>query len=187
MENAPKLSQVHLLNKSLPAILFAPGPPSRRRCQHFSALADTFLLRGFIYRYFACFLGRFEDICDCDCILRIQMKKGFIHVSICLLFILGASGWAHAQVGDRKPTGGISIGTTNSPIPIDVLHEVLAAAAPSYNMTVANFIRLYYSCGCIIVEQLGPQTYRVTYGGIGILIVIDATRGGNGMNRASTR
>jgi hypothetical protein len=115
------------------------------------------------------------------------MKKGFIQVSICLLLLLGASGWAHAQVGDRKPTGGISIGTTPSTIPIDILHEVLAAAAPSFNISVPNFIRMYYSCNCILVEQLGPNTYRVTYGGIGIMIVIDATRGGNGMNRATTR
>jgi hypothetical protein len=113
------------------------------------------------------------------------MKKGFIQVSICLTLLLGASTWAHAQIGDRKPAGGITIGNTNSSIPMDVLHEVLAAAAPSYNMQATQFIRLYYTCSCIIVEQLSPNTFRVTYGGLGIMIVIDATRGGRGTGRAS--
>lgn len=115
------------------------------------------------------------------------MKKGFIQVSICLLLLLGASNWVQAQVGDRKPSGGISIGTTNTSIPTDLLHEVLAAAAPQFNVSVPQFIRLYYTCGCIVVEQLSPNTFRVTYGGIGIMIVIDATRGGRDDGRASNR
>jgi|GEM_PF-7041196 hypothetical protein len=63
----------------------------------------------------------------------------------------------------------------NPNIPAAVAQRVLALAAPHFNHLPPGFVAMYYSCDCIRLDDLGSGTYRVTYGGVGIQIVIDAT------------
>ena len=63
-----------------------------------------------------------------------------------------------------------------APLTGALIDEILTLAAPQYGYEIEDFIRMYHNCGCITVSQVGPSTYLVTYGGIGILIVIDGSR-----------
>ena len=104
------------------------------------------------------------------------MKFWTFKVAFICLLLFGAVGSLHAQsLHSKRPPQGSTLGT-NTTIPAWILHEVLTQAAPHFNFSPSQFIGMYYTCGCISVVQVGPTTYRVTYGGIGIQIVIDATR-----------
>lgn len=63
-----------------------------------------------------------------------------------------------------------------APLNGTLIDEILTLAAPQFAYEVDDFIRMYHNCGCITVSQVGPSTYLVTHGGIGILIVIDGSR-----------
>lgn len=63
-----------------------------------------------------------------------------------------------------------------APLTSVLVDEILTLAAPQFGFEVEDFIRMYHNCGCITVSQVGLGTYLVTYGGIGILIVIDGSR-----------
>ncbi len=80
------------------------------------------------------------------------------------------------SVSESSSKSGVSLGAFSS----QQLNQVLTLAAPYYGMPADLFIREYNSCGCITVTQIGPSTYYVVYGGIGIQIVIDDGRYGRG-------
>ena len=105
------------------------------------------------------------------------MKNWVIRFVLCAAFMVSLAGVVNAQASGRKGGSGSDL-NPNSNIPGYVLHEVLTLAAPHFGMPPAQFIRLFYTCNCISVVQMSPTTYRVVYGGIGIQIVIDATRQG---------
>ncbi len=71
-----------------------------------------------------------------------------------------------------------SASTTGSGNPISpaVIQVILTQSAPYFGIAPADFINLYENCGCITIEQIGPNTYYVTYGGLGITIIIDGSR-----------
>lgn len=57
----------------------------------------------------------------------------------------------------------------------ELIVQILTLAAPHYGYSPDQFIRLYYHCSCITITELGPNLYRVVYGGIGIEILIDVS------------
>lgn len=85
--------------------------------------------------------------------------------------------------GQLSITRSLTSGTFQplNTIPHDVLMEILTLAAPHFGFAAEDFIRMYESCGCISVTQIGPGVYLVIYGGIGIQIVIDGCRIEDGM------
>lgn len=60
-------------------------------------------------------------------------------------------------------------------IPLETLHAILTQAAPQFGFLPDQFIRLYEDCSCITVLQIGPNVYRVEYGGLGIEILVDVS------------
>jgi hypothetical protein len=100
------------------------------------------------------------------------MRKFFLRVAFFMLLALPAV--ALGQNGMiRNLNSSLSYGSNFSN---DELHEVLTLAAPEFGFSAEDFIRMYYTCGCITVQNIGPGVYLVTYGGIGIQIVIDGSR-----------
>ena len=85
-----------------------------------------------------------------------------------------ALGGRSNSFGESNSKSGVSLVAYSA----EVLNQVLTLAAPYYGMQVDLFIREYNSCSCIAVTQIGPSTYLVVYGGIGIQIVIDDGRYG---------
>jgi hypothetical protein len=100
------------------------------------------------------------------------MRKFFLRVAFILLLALPAV--ASGQNSMIRNLG-FNLSTGNS-FSNDVLLEVLTLAAPEFGFSAEDFIRMYYNCGCITVQNIGPGVYLVTYGGIGIQIVIDGSR-----------
>lgn len=103
------------------------------------------------------------------------MKHGWLYFAFALLLTAFTAQGVTAQTTAPHKGSNLS-GPPSNGIPTPILHEVLTQAAPQFGVSVDRFIRLYYSCGCISVVQVGTLTYRVTYGGVGIQILIDATR-----------
>jgi hypothetical protein len=112
------------------------------------------------------------------------MKKACLAIVLTTLFSLPLMGFGQAEVGvsTRGPVSGSL--ENNSGIPTLILQYVLTQAAPQFGLTPTQLIRAYYSCNCVTVEQIGPSTYLVTYGGLGIQIVIDVSRPGNNEQRS---
>lgn len=111
------------------------------------------------------------------------MKKLFLFLSFALLLVL-PSLVVGQNVGNKVVVvgqpGQQTIGLTN-----DVINEVLTLAAPQFGFSFADFLRMYHTCGCITITEVGPGTYLVVYGGIGIQIVIDGCRQTTGNGGAS--
>ncbi len=102
-----------------------------------------------------------------------KMKKVLGMVSLLALFAIPVIG--HAQVGQtRNITFGGFSPTTN--IPTNVVEQVLTMAAPFFEMTPAELINLHNQTTLVTVTQVGPNVYFVSYGGIGIQIVVDGAR-----------
>lgn len=105
------------------------------------------------------------------------MKKVFSISVLCILLALPFVGVGQTIVHN---SGGTSSGGgtfyTSGAIPNYVLNQVLTIAAPYFGFPAGDFIAMYQNCGCISVEQVGPSTYFVTYGGLGIQIIIDGGR-----------
>lgn len=57
----------------------------------------------------------------------------------------------------------------------ETLHAVLTQAAPHFGFLPDQFIRLYHRCNCVAVDEIGLNTYRVEYGGLGIEILVDVS------------
>jgi hypothetical protein len=105
------------------------------------------------------------------------MKKIVALLSLMLLLALPS-----LVVGQNSLSKAHVIGQPNQPnqqsfgLTSDVETEILTLAAPQFGFDVEDFIRMYYTCGCITITEIGPGTYFVEYGGIGIQIVIDGCR-----------
>lgn len=118
------------------------------------------------------------------------MKKLLYIAALFLLVSLPLMGHSQGVVSNTF-RGALSNSTGNgggtnsvlTPIPTNVLIEVLTQAAPSFGFRADDFISLYYTCYCITVEQIGPNTYLVVYGGLGIQIIIDGSRLGGGQGQ----
>jgi hypothetical protein len=105
-------------------------------------------------------------------------KVGFISV---MLLLLGLPLTGLCQSGNPPQGGGFALGGPGPQIaliPTNILNQVLSLAAPSFGYLPGAFIQLYNTCGCITVEQLTGSSYFVTYGGLGIQIIIDGNRSG---------
>ena len=97
-------------------------------------------------------------------------------VTLCTLLLLGQPGlFSQTDRSVATSPGNTQGPGVNPNIPAAVAQRVLAIAAPHFNHLPPGFIGMYYSCNCIRLDDLGSGTYRVTYGGVGIQIVIDAT------------
>jgi hypothetical protein len=106
------------------------------------------------------------------------MKRFWLISTFALL--LGVPVLGHSQllsnVGSKSLLQLSGSPASTDGIPRDVLILVLTEAAPYYGYLPSDFIDMYYTCGCITVEQLSPDTYLVIYGGLGIQIIIDGSR-----------
>ena len=106
------------------------------------------------------------------------MKKFIFTSLLCFLLSLPALGFGQlniAPVNGGQGGGGITFSGANS-ISQSMLNQILTIAAPQFGMIPADFVTLYQTCGCVTVEQIGPNTYFVSYGGLGIQIIIDGSR-----------
>jgi hypothetical protein len=106
------------------------------------------------------------------------MKKIVALLSITMLLALPG-----LVVGQINASKSVLIGAPlqqqqGAGISADVLVEILTLAAPHFGFTPDDFIRMYHSCECITITEIGPGEYLVVYGGIGIQIVIDGSRQG---------
>lgn len=111
------------------------------------------------------------------------MKKCFsvfLFAALLLTPFLGQAQRADVQNGrpmstpqDFKSSGAVASYSSS------LIEQILTEAAPHFGMSVDAFIREYNSCSCITITQIGPNTYYVVYGGIGIQIVIDDGRHAN--------
>jgi hypothetical protein len=100
------------------------------------------------------------------------MGKFFLRVAFILLLALPA-----VAVGQNGMIRSLNFSlSSGNNFNNDELDEVLTLAAPEFGFSAEDFIRMYYTCGCITVQNIGPGVYLVTYGGIGIQIVIDGSR-----------
>lgn len=111
------------------------------------------------------------------------MKKRFSIVLLATLLSIPFFGFGQESIvlGGRSSSSGETISKSSicfESSSSQILNQVLTLAAPYYGMPADQFIRLYNTCGCITVTQLGSSTYYVVYGGIGIQIVIDDGRYG---------
>lgn len=105
------------------------------------------------------------------------MKRFFAILSLLLLCLTPLVSNAQPNgVGGRIVTVGSN--QSSSVIPGVIVTQVLTLAAPSFGFAPLEMIRMYYSCNCITITQIGPGVYFVEYGGIGIQIVIDGCRVG---------
>jgi hypothetical protein len=71
--------------------------------------------------------------------------------------------------GQHSSVGGGSA----SDIPISLVHYILEAAAPQFGVT-PKFLKRQYFGGNVVIAQIGPNVYAVTYGGITIQILIES-------------
>ena len=100
------------------------------------------------------------------------MKRLYAFITVCLLAVMPLI--ATVPVQDQTMKEGYEE-SAGGDIPVETLHEVLTLAAPHFNQIPSQFIRLYDECGCIVVNDLGNDVYRVIYGGIGIEILVDVS------------
>lgn len=103
------------------------------------------------------------------------MKCWINRLLIVSAFVVASASIGYSQ-NDPKRTSLWGAAFTPGNIPACITNLVLSEAGPQFGEAPANFISMFYSCGCITVEALDPTTFRVVYGGVGIQIVIDATR-----------
>jgi hypothetical protein len=102
------------------------------------------------------------------------MKKFLVFLSLALLLSL-PSLVVGQNLGSKAAILGLP-GQTSVGIPNEVINEILTLAAPQFGFPAAEFMLMYDTCGCITITEIGPGTYLVVYGGIGIQIVIDGCR-----------
>jgi hypothetical protein len=103
------------------------------------------------------------------------MRKLASLVSLIVLLALPCFSWGQFGINRNTSVQLQSSGNFTN----DVLLEVLTLAAPEFGFAPQDFIRMYYMCNCITVEEISPGVYLVSYGGIGIQIVIDGCRLGS--------
>lgn len=101
------------------------------------------------------------------------MKKILTALAFCLLMAIPFMGSAQSFNMSKKGVKSYSL-DIGGDIPVATLHAVLTEAAPHFGMTPQQMIYLFYTCDCVTVVQTGPNTYLVTYGGLGIEIAIDS-------------
>ncbi|MEY3443542.1 MAG: hypothetical protein RLZZ519_1823 [Bacteroidota bacterium] len=111
------------------------------------------------------------------------MKKVFLFLSFALLLAL-PSLVVGQNTGNKVVILGLP-GQQTAELSNDVINQVLTLAAPQFGFSFADFLRMYHTCGCITITEVGPGTYLVVYGGIGIQIVIDGCRQTTGNSGAS--
>jgi hypothetical protein len=104
------------------------------------------------------------------------MRKSFFIAVLGLLLALPALGFGQLTISGGGGGGSTSFSSQYSTLNNALLDQILTLAAPTFGFTGPSFINLYLTCGCVTVEQTGPSTYFVTYGGLGIQIIIEGSR-----------
>ena len=105
------------------------------------------------------------------------MKKFLLISLLSLLLALPSLGVAQSSFG--HPPVSLSMGSafaSGNAISPAVVQVILTQAAPYFGFAPIDFVHEYETCGCITIEQVGPNAYYVTYGGLGITIIIDGSR-----------
>ena len=92
-----------------------------------------------------------------------------------ILFCVGSGFQANAGLTQDYSIQFIGPEEAEIELEEELIVQILTQAAPHYGYSPDQFIRLYYHCSCITITELGPNLYRVVYGGIGIEILIDVS------------